>query len=210
MCISDFISKCCLRKAFTRSPIQYKEYLSEFWYTATALENSKVYFSIRSGGIHGVLGVNTFRKDIGANYLAMSSDYADPPSIEIVRPWFAIIRYGKDMPAKGPPFTAHMLAICEADKAVPFKATKTSSKVKKQVSIGTKPGAKTRHKKQSIYFKQPSVSSKEETKSGSIERPTGSKTSHSEKRKESSSAKYSNPIHPPVSTPIDTGMHKED
>ncbi|GJT77053.1 hypothetical protein Tco_1043778 [Tanacetum coccineum] len=100
MCVFDFISKCCLRKAFTRSPIQYKEYLSEFWYTTTALENSKVYFSIPSGGMHGVLGVNTFRKAIGANYLAKSSDYADPPSIEIVRPWFAIIRYGKDVPAK--------------------------------------------------------------------------------------------------------------
>ncbi|GJX17740.1 hypothetical protein Tco_0218572 [Tanacetum coccineum] len=66
---------------------------------------------------------------------------------------------------EGPPFTVHMLAIYEADKAVPFKAPKTSSKVKKQVPIGTKPGVKTGHKKQSIYFKQPSVSSKEETKS---------------------------------------------
>ncbi|GJR53065.1 hypothetical protein Tco_1403586 [Tanacetum coccineum] len=33
---------------------------------------------------------------------------------------------------EGPPFTAHMLAIYEADKAVPFKAPKTSSKVNKQ------------------------------------------------------------------------------
>nr|GEU31864.1 hypothetical protein [Tanacetum cinerariifolium] len=31
--VSDFISKCCLKETFTRSPSQYKEYLLEFWYT---------------------------------------------------------------------------------------------------------------------------------------------------------------------------------
>ncbi|GKA37350.1 hypothetical protein Tco_0723915 [Tanacetum coccineum] len=30
--VSDFISKCRLKKAFTRTPSQYKEYLCEFWY----------------------------------------------------------------------------------------------------------------------------------------------------------------------------------
>nr|GEY08063.1 hypothetical protein [Tanacetum cinerariifolium] len=29
--VSDFISKCCLKEAFTRALNQYKEYLSEFW-----------------------------------------------------------------------------------------------------------------------------------------------------------------------------------
>ncbi|GJV81742.1 hypothetical protein Tco_1517612 [Tanacetum coccineum] len=38
----------------------------------------------------------------------------------------------------------------------------------------------------------------------------GSKTGHSKKRKESSSAMDSNPSQPSVSTPVDTGMHKED
>ncbi|GKF17884.1 hypothetical protein Tco_0062802 [Tanacetum coccineum] len=42
LCVSDFISKCCIKKAFTRSPIQYKEYLSEFWYSTKALDNYKV------------------------------------------------------------------------------------------------------------------------------------------------------------------------
>ncbi|GJU92085.1 hypothetical protein Tco_1304508 [Tanacetum coccineum] len=35
--VSDFISKCCLKEAFTRAPTQYKEYLCEFWYTAKTL-----------------------------------------------------------------------------------------------------------------------------------------------------------------------------
>ncbi|GJT35055.1 hypothetical protein Tco_0925474 [Tanacetum coccineum] len=52
-CVSDFISKCFLRKPFTRSPDMYKEYLAEFWYSPTALENSKVSFSRPTGGIFG-------------------------------------------------------------------------------------------------------------------------------------------------------------
>ncbi|GJY74988.1 hypothetical protein Tco_0479419 [Tanacetum coccineum] len=74
----------------------------------------------------------------------------------------------------------------------------------------TKPRAKPGHKKHSTSSKQPSVSSKEATKGGSSKATTGSKTGHSKKRKESSSAMDSNPSQPPVSTPVDTRMHKED
>ncbi|GKC78475.1 hypothetical protein Tco_1129249 [Tanacetum coccineum] len=49
-CVSDFISKCCLRKPFIKSTNMYQEYLAEFWYSAKALENSKVSFSISTGG----------------------------------------------------------------------------------------------------------------------------------------------------------------
>ncbi|GKD92755.1 hypothetical protein Tco_1372592 [Tanacetum coccineum] len=101
LCVSDFISKCCLREAFTKSPIQYKEYLSEFWYSATALENSKVSFLIPFGGIYDVLGIKTFRKAIGAHYLVNSSEYVDPLLIDMVRPWFSTIRYGEEVHAKG-------------------------------------------------------------------------------------------------------------
>ncbi|GKA26096.1 hypothetical protein Tco_0712205, partial [Tanacetum coccineum] len=107
-----------------------------------------------------------------------------------------------------PPFTDHMLAICVAVKPVVFKAPKPSS-IAERVPQGTKPGAQPRHKKQSS-LKQPSVSSKEATKVGSSKAPTGSKTGHSKKRKESSSAMDSNPSQPPVSTTVDPGMHKED
>ncbi|GJU96973.1 hypothetical protein Tco_1326244 [Tanacetum coccineum] len=54
--VSDFISKCCLKEAFIRAPTQYKEYLSEFWYTAKTLDDSKIWVSTPTGGI---------RKDIG-------------------------------------------------------------------------------------------------------------------------------------------------
>nr|GEU82782.1 hypothetical protein [Tanacetum cinerariifolium] len=101
LCVSDFISKCCIREAFTRSQIQYKEYLYEIWYSANSLDNSKVSFSIPTGGIYRVIGANTFRKAIGTHYLSYSSDYVDPPSIDIVRLWFLIIGYREELSAKG-------------------------------------------------------------------------------------------------------------
>ncbi|GKC49940.1 hypothetical protein Tco_1072685 [Tanacetum coccineum] len=102
-----------------------------------------------------------------------------------------------------------MLAICALDKPVVFKALKTSSRAK-SVSQGAKPRAKTRRKKPATSSKQPFVSSKEATKGGSSKAPTGSKTGHSKRRKDSSLAMDSNPSQPLVSTPVDTEMHKED
>ncbi|GJU29733.1 hypothetical protein Tco_1173322 [Tanacetum coccineum] len=55
---SNFISKCCLKEAFTRAPTQYKEYLSEFWYTTNTLEDSKVWVSTPTGGVRGDIGYN--------------------------------------------------------------------------------------------------------------------------------------------------------
>ncbi|GJV27327.1 hypothetical protein Tco_1383775 [Tanacetum coccineum] len=223
-CVSDFISKCCLRKTFIRSPNMYKEYLTEFWYTTTTLENSKVFFSTPIGGIYGKVAVNIFRNAIGAHYLPYSSEYVASSSIDILRPWFETIGYGEVVHTRGtlkksllppslanginidyanifwediiiklkkkhrekpnqpekPPFTSYMLAICFADKLVAFKAPKPSSNVE-WVPQGTKPGAKPRHKKHSTSLKQPSVSTMD-----------------------------SNPIQPPVSTPVDIGMHKKD
>nr|GEV17853.1 hypothetical protein [Tanacetum cinerariifolium] len=304
----------------------YKEYLTEFWHSAKALENSKVYFSTPTSGIYGEVGVNTFRNAIGAHYLPHSSEYVTPAFIDIVRPWFETIGYGEAVPIKGtlkksflpprwrllmaqiiqflggktrgfdqitnkdvimlyslaneinidyasifweyiinklnkkhrekvvrytrflsllmmhkmkegyrdgeftiyptqvfsvnnlvlkpnqpkePPFTDQMLEICAADTLVVFKAPKPSSNAER-VPQGTKPGAKPGHKKHSTSLKQSSVSSKEATKGGSSKVPTSSKTSLSNKRKESSSAMDSNLGQPPISTPVDTGMHKED
>ncbi|GJS03212.1 hypothetical protein Tco_0319720 [Tanacetum coccineum] len=72
----------------------YKEYLVEFWYSANAFENSKVSFSIPTGGIYGEVGVNTFRNAIGAHYLPHSSEYVAPPSIDVVRHSVPTIEYG--------------------------------------------------------------------------------------------------------------------
>ncbi|GKE62328.1 hypothetical protein Tco_1512695 [Tanacetum coccineum] len=101
-----------------------------------------------------------------------------------------------------------MLAICNAKEPVAFKAPKPSS-IAEKVPQSTKPRAQSGHKKQSS-LKQAFVSSKEATKGGSSKAPTGSKTGHSKKRKESSSAMDSNSSQPPVFTPVDPGMHKED
>ncbi|GJV26702.1 hypothetical protein Tco_1383150 [Tanacetum coccineum] len=49
---------------------------------------------------------------------------------------------------EGPPFIAHMMAICNAEKPMDFKAPRTSSHTEKKVSQGTKLGAKAGHKKQ--------------------------------------------------------------
>nr|GEW33818.1 hypothetical protein [Tanacetum cinerariifolium] len=84
-----------------KSPNMYREYLAEFWYSAQALENSKVSFSIPTGKISGVVGVNTFKNAIGAHYLPYSSEYVASPSIDIVRQWFATIGYGEEVLAKG-------------------------------------------------------------------------------------------------------------
>ncbi|GJY38878.1 hypothetical protein Tco_0425242 [Tanacetum coccineum] len=325
-CVFDFISKCCLREPFTRSLNMYKEYLADFWHSAKALENSKVFFSVPTGGIFGEVGVNTFRNAIGAHYIPYSSEYVAPPFIDIVRPWFETIMYGETIPIKGtlkksllppkwrllltqiiqclggktegfdqitnkdaltlyslanginidyasifwediiiklnkrhrkkvvpytrflsllmmhkmkegyrygkvtpyptqvfnvdnwalkpnqpeePLLTNHMLAICNAPKPVVFKAPKPSSNAER-VPQGTKPRAKSRHKKHLTSSKQPFVSSKEATKGGSSKAPTSFKTGHSKKRKESSSAMDSNLSRPPISTHVDTGMHKED
>ncbi|GKF76798.1 hypothetical protein Tco_0229268, partial [Tanacetum coccineum] len=51
---------------------------------------------------------------------------------------------------------------------------------------------------------------KEATKGRFSKAPTISKTGHSKKRKESSSAMDLNPSQPLVSTHVDNGMHKED
>ncbi|GJX77596.1 hypothetical protein Tco_0324407 [Tanacetum coccineum] len=267
-CVSDFISKCCLKEQFTRSPHMYKEYLTEFWYSAKALKNSKVSFSIPTGGIYGEVGVNTFMNAIGAHYLPHSSEYVAPPSIDIVKPWFETIRYGKIVLVKGtlkksllpprekvvpytrflsllmmhkmkegygdgevtlyptqlfnvnkwalkakqpegPPFTYHMLVICSTAKPVVLKASKPSSNAKR-VSQGTKPGAQPGHKKHSTFSKQPSVSSRDATKGRSFKAPTGSKTGHLKRKKESSLTIDSNPSQTSAFTYVVTEMHKED
>ncbi|GJX21773.1 hypothetical protein Tco_0226218 [Tanacetum coccineum] len=99
--VSGFISKCCLKEAFIRAPAQYKEYLSEFWYTTKTLDESKIWVSTPTGGIRGDIGINSFRNALRAHYLPHSSMYVSTPSITIVRPWFATIGYSGEIGAKG-------------------------------------------------------------------------------------------------------------
>ncbi|GJT22140.1 hypothetical protein Tco_0892077 [Tanacetum coccineum] len=69
--VSDFISKCRLKEAFTRAPTHYKEYMNKFWYTVKTLDNSKV--STPIGGVRGDIGITTFRNALRAQYLPHSS-----------------------------------------------------------------------------------------------------------------------------------------
>ncbi|GJT69046.1 hypothetical protein Tco_1028332 [Tanacetum coccineum] len=70
-------------------------------YSTKDLENSKVFFSIPTGGIFGEVGVNTFRNAIGAHYLPYSSEYVVAPFIDVVRQWFSTIGYREEVSAKG-------------------------------------------------------------------------------------------------------------
>nr|GEY63255.1 hypothetical protein [Tanacetum cinerariifolium]GFA48245.1 hypothetical protein [Tanacetum cinerariifolium] len=178
----------------------YKEYLAEFWYSAKALENYKVSFSVPTGGIYGEVGINTFRNVIGAHYLPHSSEYVASLSIDIAL---------KPNQPEEPLFIDHLLAICNAAKPLVFKACKPSSNVER-VLQGTKPGAKPEHNKHSTSLKKPSASNKEATKGGSSKVPTSSKTGHLKRKKESSSAMDSNPSETSTSTPVVAKMHKED
>ncbi|GJS73372.1 hypothetical protein Tco_0706213 [Tanacetum coccineum] len=45
--------------AFIRDPTQYKEYLSEFWYTTKTLDDSKIWVSTPTDGIRGDIGGKT-------------------------------------------------------------------------------------------------------------------------------------------------------
>ncbi|GKD81256.1 hypothetical protein Tco_1348095 [Tanacetum coccineum] len=98
--VSYFIYKCYLKEAFTRAHNQYKEYLSKVWYTAKTLDDSKVWISSPIGGVRGEIGITTFRNALRAQYLPHSSMYVSLPSITIVRPWFATIRYRGEIGSK--------------------------------------------------------------------------------------------------------------
>ncbi|GKC46779.1 hypothetical protein Tco_1064501 [Tanacetum coccineum] len=172
--VSDFISKCCLKEAFIKAPTQYKEYLSEFW--------------------------NALR----AHYLPHSSMYVSPPSITIVRPWFATIggkTGGLDQISNKDATILYCLAneaICNLDVHVDSKAPKPSSQTK-EVPQGKNPGAKSglRRKKSSKH------TSESKTKASK------SKTSQSKKETQSRSAKDKNPSHPSPPTLVVSEMHKE-
>nr|GEY99067.1 hypothetical protein [Tanacetum cinerariifolium] len=110
---------------------------------------------------------------------------------------------------KEPPFIDHKLAICTLAKPVIFKAPKPSSN-DERVPQGTTLGAKPGHKKHSTSLKQPPESSSETTKGGSSKAPTGSKTGHFKRKKESSSAMDFNPSQTSASTLVVAKMHKED
>ncbi|GKE90229.1 hypothetical protein Tco_1567704, partial [Tanacetum coccineum] len=99
--VSDFISKCCLKEAFTRAPNQYAEHLAEIWYTTKTLEGSKIWVSTPTGSIRGEIDITTFRYALRVDYLSHSSEYVTLPPLAIVRQWFSIIGYNGEIGVKG-------------------------------------------------------------------------------------------------------------
>nr|GEV10129.1 retrovirus-related Pol polyprotein from transposon TNT 1-94 [Tanacetum cinerariifolium] len=61
------------KEAFIKALNQYKEYLSEVWYTAKTLDDSKVWISSLTGGVKGDIGIITFRNALRTQYLLHSS-----------------------------------------------------------------------------------------------------------------------------------------
>nr|GEX78267.1 hypothetical protein [Tanacetum cinerariifolium] len=99
--VSNFISKCCLKEAFTKTSTQYKEYLSEFWYIAKTLDNSKVWVSTPTCGVRREIGITTFRNAHKAYYRPHSNMYVPPSSITTIRQWFTTIGYTREIGSKG-------------------------------------------------------------------------------------------------------------
>ncbi|GKB07975.1 hypothetical protein Tco_0836259 [Tanacetum coccineum] len=178
----------CSRKAFTRSPNQYKEYLSNFWYTAKVLKNSKycstppletvkAWFSnIRYSGEIGAKG--TLRKSSLPPSNGVNIDYAkliwediitklNKKTREKVVPYPSVHNWTlkKNQPER-PSFTDHILAICKAHVPVEHKAPNTSSYTRKKDSKGKNPGAKYGHKKQQTSSKHHPLSKIKAIKGG--------------------------------------------
>nr|GEW14372.1 hypothetical protein [Tanacetum cinerariifolium] len=156
--VSDFISKCCLKEAFTRAPNQYKEYLSKFWYTAKVLPDSKICVSTPTGEVRGKIGYNgeieakgTLKKSclpsrekivisLLLEHMAPKYDNEEltinPTQVFSFHNWILKLNQPEE-----PPFTNHMKAIYNLDVPMDFKAPKYSS-LTEEASQSKKPGAR--------------------------------------------------------------------
>ncbi|GKC78359.1 hypothetical protein Tco_1129133 [Tanacetum coccineum] len=192
--------------------------------------NNEVSFSISTCGIYGEVGVNTFRNAIGAHYLHRSSEYVAPPSIDIVRKWFETIGYGQTVSVKETPKKSLLPPRWSLSNGINIDYAsifwediiiKLNKKQREKLSqwylklSNSLLMLRGFHKAQSLelnldirsiqlFSKQPSMSSKEATKGESSKAPTGSKTGHLKKKKDSSSTMESNPSQTSVSTPVVT------
>ncbi|GJY12573.1 hypothetical protein Tco_0381882 [Tanacetum coccineum] len=70
---------------------------SEYFKT---LDDSKIWVSTHTVEIRGNIGITIFRNALRAHYLPHLSMYVPPPSITVVRPWFATIGYSGEIGAK--------------------------------------------------------------------------------------------------------------
>nr|GEV72943.1 retrovirus-related Pol polyprotein from transposon TNT 1-94 [Tanacetum cinerariifolium] len=180
--ILDFISKCGLKEAFTKAPNQYKEYLSEVWYTTKTLDDSK--------GIGERLGQKELSKRV--NFLL-----GGELTINLAQVFSVHNLTLKPNQPEEPPFTDHMKAIYNLDVPMDFKAPKPSSQTK-EVPQGKKPGAKSGLKrKRSLTHLSPPL------------RHLNLKLANQKRKLSPLLAKDKSPSHPSPLTPVVGDMHKE-
>ncbi|GJS38060.1 hypothetical protein Tco_0536442 [Tanacetum coccineum] len=254
MLVIDPVTQCTTlpshsRKAFTSALTQYVEYLAEFWYTAKALESSKIWVSTPRGGVReiGYNGEIRVKGTLKKSCLPPSVDFAkiiwedlinklNKKSKERVIPYPRFIsllleymapEYAnesltinptqvfssnnwalKPNQPEEPLFTEHMLAVCKTVVPNVPKAPKPSFDAERiPQGINLELNLDTR----SIQLIQHNpLSNSEASKGGSSKRPTGSKTGHLKRKKESISAMESNQSQPSASNPVIAEMHKED
>ncbi|GJU87306.1 hypothetical protein Tco_1294852 [Tanacetum coccineum] len=208
--VSDFNSKWCLKEAFIRVPTQYKEYLSEFWYTTKTLDNSKIWVSTPTGGIRGDIG---YSREIGAKKMGVKIDYARLIWEDIIH---KLSKKTREKVVPYPRFISLLLeymmpeynneeltinptqAICNLDVPVDSKAPKPSSQTEEV------PQSKKLRAKSGLRRKQSSKHISESKTEASK-----SKTGQSEKETQYSSAKDKRTSHPSLPTLVVGVMHKE-
>ncbi|GJS38802.1 retrovirus-related pol polyprotein from transposon TNT 1-94 [Tanacetum coccineum] len=216
--VSEFISKCCLKEAFTRAPTQYKEYLSGkiggldqisnkdatiLYYLANGVQVD--YTKIIWEDLIHKLNKKTREKIVPYPrfvslllehmMLEYENEELTKNPTQVFSVYNLILRPNQP---KEPPFTAHMKAICNLHVHVDSKAPKPSSQTQ-EFPQGKKPRDKSDfRKKQSL--KHTSKSKTEASKS---------KIGHSEKESMSSSAKDKSLSHHLPPTPVVGEMHKE-
>ncbi|GJS27999.1 hypothetical protein Tco_0488619 [Tanacetum coccineum] len=212
--VSEFISKCCLKEAFTRALTQYKEclrYSREIREKGTLKKNClPPRWRLLMGQIIQCLGGKTSGLDQISNKDAtilfislllenMMPEYDNEDLIINPTQVFSVYNWTlKPNQPKEPPFTAHMKAICKLDVLVVSKAPKPSSQTE-EVPQGKNPRAKSglRRKQSSKH------TSESQTKASK------SKTGQSETKTKSSSATDKSPSHPSPPTLVVGEMHKE-
>nr|GEX75479.1 reverse transcriptase domain-containing protein [Tanacetum cinerariifolium] len=222
-------------KPFAKSPNIDREYLAKFWYSINALENSKVSFSITTRGLNtfrNAIGAHYLPHsseyvtpppiDVVRKWFpTIGKPFAKYPNIDreyLAKFWYSInalenskvsfsittrgihgeVGLNKFRNAIGAHYLPH---------SSEYVAPPPIDVVRKWFpTIGYGEEVSTKGTLRKILLPP----SKEATKGGSSKAPTGSKTGHSKRRKESSSAMDSNPNRPLVSTPVDTDLYIED
>ncbi|GJX00608.1 hypothetical protein Tco_0184521 [Tanacetum coccineum] len=208
--VSYFISKCCLKEAFTRAPTQYKEYLCEFWYSAKTLDSLRFGYLLLQVELEETWVSTPLEMLLGLITYLTQVDYAKLIWEDIIHklnkkirekvvpyPRFISLLLEYMMPKyDNKEFTINPAQIFNVP--VNSKAPKPSLQ-SEEVPQGKNPRAKSGLKrKQSL--KHTSESKTEASKS---------KTGQSEKESQSSSAKDNSPSHHSPPTPVGPPVKKE-